>query len=521
MAAPGASALAIDEDTKRLLIGYTDGRIATLDLALVGDGGVSTGLVPAELARADHPVTHLFVTTDSRLVVAASGERLTSVELAGGKPVGSLDLAGIADLAPGGNGSALVADIDDVDDRAAVASSLADILGGTAADYQARLDGASPGTTVVLGTPGSGEARTALDAAIADGTLEGVRVDTVDRVAVATADGVAFVDPERVSLITTITLAGGAHGLALVTGVDEDRVYATTGTADDPHYDVIAVGGDAAKDGPVDKGHPGLGLNPLPGLGSLIAYDEASQMVHILGRAPGAGAEGPWTVYVVEPHGNAVFADAQLPDGFVPSAWGADFNPDYPSEDRQQILVFAGDGASASIDTGSHAFAWRFPGVIAGGLTIGLLYLLGRILFRRRLVAGLVGLFVLFDGMFFVQSRIGMNDVYVGCSSWRPTRSSPRSGPAGGGGEPRSGSPCRSSASCSGWRSRASGSRPMPSGRCCCSSWSEARSVACCRSSGSSPSPASSAIWPSACRSGPARPPRPTPGSGTSPSCSS
>ena len=54
------------------------------------------------------------------------------------------------------------------------------------------------------------------------------------------------------------------------------------------------------------------------------------------------------------------------------------------------------------------------PGVIAGALTAALLYLLTRILFRRRLVAGLVGLFVLADGMFFVQSRIGMNDVYVG-----------------------------------------------------------------------------------------------------------
>jgi dolichyl-phosphate-mannose--protein O-mannosyl transferase len=71
-------------------------------------------------------------------------------------------------------------------------------------------------------------------------------------------------------------------------------------------------------------------------------------------------------------------------------------------------------GASASINTGSHAFAWRFPGVIAGALTAALLYLLARILFRRRLVAGLVGLFVIVDGMFFVQSRIGMNDVYVG-----------------------------------------------------------------------------------------------------------
>ncbi len=67
-----------------------------------------------------------------------------------------------------------------------------------------------------------------------------------------------------------------------------------------------------------------------------------------------------------------------------------------------------------AIDTGSHAFAWRLPGVIAGAITAALLYLLARILFRRRLIAGLVGLLVIADGMFFVQSRIGMNDVYVG-----------------------------------------------------------------------------------------------------------
>ena len=57
-------------------------------------------------------------------------------------------------------------------DHAAFASSLADILANDkAADYQARLDAASPGTTVVLGNPpGSGEPRKKLDAAIADGT---------------------------------------------------------------------------------------------------------------------------------------------------------------------------------------------------------------------------------------------------------------------------------------------------------------------------------------------------------------
>ena len=42
-----------------------------------------------------------------------------------------------------------------------------------------------------------------------------------------------------------------------------------------------------------------------------------------------------------------------------------------------------------------------------------LLYVLARILFRRREVAILVGVFALVDGMLFVQSRIGMNDAYV------------------------------------------------------------------------------------------------------------
>ena len=149
-------------------------------------------------------------------------------------------------------------------------------------------------------------------------------------------------------------------------------------------------------------------------------YDKASQMVHILGLAPDAtttgadAADGPWTVYVVEPHAKAVFADARLGDGFVPAAWAADINDQYPSADRQDLLVFDGSGSMASIELGSHAFAWRLPGVIAGTLTLVCLYLLARILFRRRLVAGLVGLFVLVDGMFFVQARIGMNDVYVG-----------------------------------------------------------------------------------------------------------
>jgi C-terminal four TMM region of protein-O-mannosyltransferase/Dolichyl-phosphate-mannose-protein mannosyltransferase len=410
IAAPGAGALTVDENVDQLVIGYDDGRIATLDLASIvaaPEAGGAASIIP--LATVDHPVEHLLTTDDGAFVVAASDQRLTSVDLGEGTIAGSLDVAGIADLAPGGSGSALTATIDDVTDPAAVAATLADILSTDAADYETTLTDASPGTTVVLGDPGSGDARTALDAAIADGTLPGIQVDTVARTAVASDDGVVFIDTERPSVVSTIELTGGAHGLGVVTGIDDTKLYATSGDATAPSYAVIATGGKAAENGPVNQG-----LNKLPAPGTWVAFDEASQQVHILGLAPDATEAGPWTVYVVEPHGNAVYADARLPDGFVPSAWGADFNPAYPSEDRQQLLVFDGSGASVSINTGSHAFAWRFPGVIAGALTAALLYLLARILFRRRLVAGLVGLFVIVDGMFFVQSRIGMNDVYVG-----------------------------------------------------------------------------------------------------------
>ncbi|MDP2350902.1 MAG: phospholipid carrier-dependent glycosyltransferase, partial [Chloroflexota bacterium] len=81
---------------------------------------------------------------------------------------------------------------------------------------------------------------------------------------------------------------------------------------------------------------------------------------------------------------------------------------------RGALLAFGSGGEAAAIDVGGYHFAWRLPGVIVGALAVGVLFLLGRILFRRRTVGVLAGLFVLLDGMFFVQSRIAMNDVYTG-----------------------------------------------------------------------------------------------------------
>ncbi len=408
MTAPGATALAMSATGLELIIGYDDGRIATMDVESMGLGGLEVGLAPVDLGPGvGSRVDDLLPLDDALTLLVASGDHLSMVDVDSGDVLRGLDLPQLVDMAPGGTGSALIATPSAIDDPTAVASTLADLLDGDAGALEAKLREATD--TVVLGSPGDAATKTNIQTAIDDGTLPGIEIADVERVATATADGVTFIDPTTAAIIETIAEEGGAHGLALVTDVGDPVIFATVGTAEDPKFDVIAVGGDRAKDGPVSTDR-----NELPGAGTEVIYDRATQMVHVLGLAPGASSAGPWTVYVIEPHGKAVFADARLPDGFTPTTWTADFEAEYPSDDRQQLLLFTADGASASVQAGSHAFAWRFPGVIAGAITAALLYLLARILFRRRFVAGLVALFVVFDGMFFVQSRIGMNDVYVG-----------------------------------------------------------------------------------------------------------
>jgi predicted membrane-bound dolichyl-phosphate-mannose-protein mannosyltransferase len=219
-------------------------------------------------------------------------------------------------------------------------------------------------------------------------------------------DGVAYVSTSSGIVLSTTRLDGGARGLAFVT-VDDPKLYVTTGgeTEEAPgEVAVIQTGGEEAKDGPTL-----LRTLPLPGTGTRVAYDEASQMVHVLGATPdGTGS----TVYVIETHADAVFADAELP--IEPVAWALDVGKPYPSTDRQQLLVFDGDGTVATVELGQHAFAWRLPGVIAGTLMAAFVYVLARMLFRRREIAVLAGVLALADGMLFVQSRIGMNDAYVG-----------------------------------------------------------------------------------------------------------
>ena len=361
----------------------------------------------------------MYATDDGgTLLVATADGKLETFLAATGERVGSIPLPGIAGFAPVGSGPAVTAGAGSVGDPTAVASTLAGIIGGQASTYVARL--ASSADPVILGGIVGAQQRADVLAAIKDGRLAGLTVEDVPRVAVAAADGVDFVDPASGEVISTTALDGGAHGIAAISGVDDPKLYVTTGGAADGSAGAVAVivtGGTPAKDGPVVQQ-----TIAMPGVGTRVTFDDASEMVHVLGATPDGSGQ---TIYVIEPHGNAVFADAPLPfvgnavfaDArlpFAPVALVVDSAKLYPSADRQQILAFDANGHEATVDVGKHAFAWRLPGVIAGALMAGLLYLLTRILFRRRTVALLVGVLAIADGMFFVQSRIGMNDAYVG-----------------------------------------------------------------------------------------------------------
>jgi dolichyl-phosphate-mannose--protein O-mannosyl transferase len=70
-------------------------------------------------------------------------------------------------------------------------------------------------------------------------------------------------------------------------------------------------------------------------------------------------------------------------------------------------------GASGDyIDLGFNTFGWRIAACIFGTLCIPMMYLFARRLWPNRLFAIAAATLACFDGMFFVQSRIGMIDIF-------------------------------------------------------------------------------------------------------------
>ncbi len=111
-----------------------------------------------------------------------------------------------------------------------------------------------------------------------------------------------------------------------------------------------------------------------------------------------------------------------MPKGYVTPA--CQFNYFDPEPPLAKEMIAAGmlgygwyrhtfQGAQGDyIDLGNNTFGWRIAACIVGTLCIPMMYLLARRLWPNRLFAIATAALLCFDGMFFVQSRIGMIDIF-------------------------------------------------------------------------------------------------------------
>jgi hypothetical protein len=408
-ALPGASAVTFDDVTNQLLVGTDAGELLAIDTTALdatrGADPASPAISPAMVATVEGPVTHLAGFDDGSHVAALlAGGTVAVVDLDTGEVSGTALVAGPTSLASVGDLNAVMVVPENATDPAGAAARLVEILGGDAASYEAALSGATPGPFPLPDVVPDIEARRLIKTAIDAGELPGIELAPTSTMAVGGTDGVTFIDTAARPF--ALVELDGVGGMAQVTGVDDGaQLYASTvdATTGSPEMSIIALSGERADDGPEQ-----MEDFPLPAAGTDVVFDVAAELVEVLGSTPdGTGT----TVYVVEPHGRSVFADHQLP--FSPAALVLDHNKDWPAVSHGTLLALGAGGEAASLDVGSYHFSWRLPGVILGALTVAVLFLLGRLLFSRRAVGVLVGLFVLLDGMFFVQSRIAMNDVYT------------------------------------------------------------------------------------------------------------
>ena len=392
-----ADAVAVDPDSHRLFIATAQGAISSLDttqLDALRTNPASPISAPQPLAQLndlDGSIVRLASVDGSVVALTDLGE-VVSVDAATGSVNGkvTLDQAKAVEGLP--DTEQVVADPSAITNPSAEADVLAKDLTKDAATILPLLR--STQQVSVAGYLSADEVNS-VQGHITDGTLPGVTLESRPALAVAYADGVAVLDSVDLSQLDLVPLDHPATGLALVaSGLDEPTIYAASGSELD-YLPVTSSG--------VSQGVP----VPMPGAVTGVLWNQPANLIHALGTAP----DGSPTIYVVEPHGNAVFADAKLP--FEPVAMVMDTQPDSPTDDRMQLIALSADGVAATVDVGQNAFAWRLPGVIMGTLTLACLYLLARLLFRRRSIGLITAVLVLAGGMFFANSRIAMNDSYV------------------------------------------------------------------------------------------------------------
>ena len=227
-----------------------------------------------------------------------------------------------------------------------------------------------------------------------------VKIGDTQRIVASGAAGVTLLSTELAEDAPLLQLDGGAKDLISVDWTGESRVYVATPN----EIVVVAIRATGAPTRSAAISIPGA---------TALAAEPGTRMIHAV--APGPDGEGR-SLWSIEPNGNARFADVAL--GSTSTDLGGagialDASAGLPDGGRGELIVATGDGAMVQVSVGDLPAGWRWPGVLAGALAAALLALLARLLTERRDVAALVGALALLDGAAFVQSRIGMNDVYL------------------------------------------------------------------------------------------------------------
>mgnify|MGYP003334486213 CR=1 FL=1 len=227
-----------------------------------------------------------------------------------------------------------------------------------------------------------------------------VTIGDTQRIVASGATGLTLFSTELTGDASSLQIDGGAGDLIAVDWTGESHVYAAT------PREIVVV---AVRATGVPTRSAAVSI---PGATALLA-EPATRMIHAVAPGPSGAGRSLWSI---EPNGNARFADVAL--GPTSKDLGGagialDASAGLPDGGRGDLIVASGDGAMVQVAVGELPAGWRWPGVLAGALAAALLALLARLLTERRDVAALVGALALLDGAAFVQSRIGMNDVYL------------------------------------------------------------------------------------------------------------
>lgn len=395
-----ATAMTLDADDHLLYLAGRGSSLSSIDTTLLDEvrrtGPPATPgdeLAPLALTPCCPVAPRRMVVAREAIVVLGDDGSLASFDPQTGARLGSASVPRAVGLEGIPGTPLVVAEPSAVTDPVALAEALAEDLAIDPGTLEERLR-SDADQVVLAGWVDDGTLATIRED-IDAGRLPGVSATdgSVPVVAVSDGEGISFRAATTLDEIDRMDVAGAAGMRWVQNGPDDPTLY-------------VAAGSSVQRLEVADHGPDQVGDMTMPGTVNDVLFNDVADLLHVTGDREGAP-----TVYVVDLHGHSVFMDVPLP--FEPSSVVMDTQPDRPSVDRTQILAFANDGRVASVDVGGNAFGYRLPGVLMGALTAIGIYLLARVLFRRRSVALFAAVLALAEGMLFANPRIAMNDAYV------------------------------------------------------------------------------------------------------------